>query len=151
MTGPDSNRSVRTVGVVALVGAVLAVGFALLRPPTGSTLVYLFYVGPLRAVSTPLFVVVVTAWIGVGAATAYLTGGYVPAMASVAVPMFAAIAEYFVRTNACCSGASMTVTATNVGLAAVAAGAYALVLGSAGYAVGVGARSVQLSGDPERG
>lgn len=150
LLGTDRTRSARVLAVLGLLGVAVWGGFALVRPASGSTLVYLFYVAPLQHVSAPLFVVVVTGWVLACASVAYVTLGYVPTVATVAVPTFAALAEQFVRTNVCCAGTPAAAASTNVALAAVAAVAHGLVLGAAGYAVGVGARSARASTDGVR-
>ncbi|MFB6105894.1 MAG: hypothetical protein ABEJ70_02880 [Halobacteriaceae archaeon] len=147
LLGTDRSRSARVLGALVLAGVAVWGAFALVRPATGSALVSLFYVEPLQFVSPLLFVVVVTGWVLACAVVAYVTTGYVPTVAVVAVPTFAALAEQFVRTNVCCAGAAAAAAPTNLALAAVAAVAHGLVMGAAGYAVGVGARSVQASSD----
>lgn len=94
-------------------------------------------------------VVVVPAWMALPAAVGYRRGGLLVGWALLFGPLFGGLSNDFVVENICCGSArtspppvstyTFSAVATNVFLAVVAALAFALVLGTIGYVVGLGA------------
>lgn len=166
-TGILLGRGRRSLGAVLLVsvglGLTAFVGSSVVRQLTSDAtpmLNELFY--PLFLTDNhPVFAVaVVGGWIALSGVASYRQGGLLAGWTILFGPLFGGLANIFVARNLCCTSATTSPAilratylpyayVTNSILAIVAALAYALVLGTVGYVLAKGAKTVHRRYSPD--
>lgn len=143
--------SLRRLCAVSFLLAVATFVFtSLLRQiftPAGVVFQSVFY--PFLWHNTPGVILYYLTWVGLAAVVTYRGGGLLGSWVIVFGPLFGGIANDFVLGNVCCAGAVQSRAAlhasyttnthiTNTVLAAVAALAITLILGTLGHLIGTG-------------